>query len=151
MTEAEKYARDLFIAAKSGPDPTDIEKYALERATDAAWHVAQRVSPTPVQASLEVMCAFLIAKEQLRRANKEAEPLTDDDRSARELAEIALKSTGFDCGRTPQTNRAMVLFGLPLLWRIRLPNVTDGPERTDAPRRGGVLRAVRQWIFRILS
>ena len=124
------------------------EQYALERAVDAAAHVAQRVSPTPVQAAMEVMCAFLIAQEQLRRANKEAGPLTEDEKAARELSDLMLKSVGFDGAQSAQTTRAMTLFGLPLLLRTRLPNVTDVPAPPAAPRRGGVVQAVWQWIVR---
>lgn len=125
-----------------------IERYALERAVDAAVHVAKAVSPTPTQAAMEVVCAFLIAQEQLRRADKAAQPLTQDDKDAQALADAVLRSVGFDGTQTPQTTRAMTLFGLPLLLRTRLPNRTDGPAPSAAPRRGGVVQAVWQWLVR---
>ena len=146
--EREQASIEGLWTAMQEAEITAPGKYALHRAVDAATHVAKTVSPTPTQAAMEVMCAFLIAQEQLRRANKEAKPLTQDEQATKELADAMLKSVGFDGAQSAQTTRAMTLFGLPVLLRVRQPNLTDASARPDLPRRDGSLQAVWRWLAR---
>lgn len=96
----------------------------LDAALRAAESVASRVAASPVEAAMQVACAFLVAKAQLERASRIGNsPLSD-------IAAAGLRSaTGYE-GPSAEDVRAMTLLGLQPLLRMR--TVPAEPEpRTD--------------------
>ena len=114
---------------------TDTELRALEAATNAAQSVAARTAATPCEAAMEVVCAFLVAREQLRRANKEADRSLEESSAAAKISEALLTASGFSAP-DPLTSRAMTLLGLQPLLRIRQSKDPSRPAPSVPPHPG---------------
>lgn len=130
---------------------SEVEALALTEATRAARAVAERTSPTPAQAAMDVMCAYLVARAQLDCATQIDPELTEDQKKALSLVHAVLKNVGIEPPVSKQVLRFMQDRGVPLLLTVRPPSAPDAAVRPSAPRRDGVLRSVWRWIARRTS
>lgn len=123
------------------------EELALEAAVTAAQRAAELHGIKPCEAAMEVMCAFLVARQQLRMANKEGDKSFDDAMTQARVTDALMTSVGFSAP-DPVTVRAMVLLGLQPLLRIRSSSDPSPPAQPEPPRPDAAKTAAPWWRLR---